>query len=131
MGKRQRIKDSLTLTLVMSKLGGRYNDPLTLTVSKIWGHPTILPFSSNILKTVLVSVSFISTESVPLLNSILMSSFIKFVAGAFNHNMKKIIATQISENAFFPIISTNQNNNPGPYLPPPVLTLQRIASEYS
>ena len=39
MGKRQRIKDSLTLTLVMSKLGGRYNDPLTLTVSKIWGHP--------------------------------------------------------------------------------------------
>jgi len=60
-----------------------------------------------------------------------MSSFIKFVAGAFNHNMKKIIATQISENAFFPIISTNQNNNPGPYLPPPVLTLQRIASEYS
>ena len=39
MEKRQRIKDSLTLTLVMSKLGGRYNDPLTLTVSKIWGHP--------------------------------------------------------------------------------------------
>ena len=39
MEKRQRIKDSLTLTLVMSKLGGRYNDPLTLTVSKIWGIP--------------------------------------------------------------------------------------------
>ena len=47
MGKRQRIKDSLTLTLVMSKLGGRYNDHLTLTVSKIWGHPTFLEKNNN------------------------------------------------------------------------------------
>ena len=61
MGKRQRIKDSLTLTLVMSKLGGRYNDPLTLTVSKIWGHPTEKKYSLldlPFLKASRVSLAF-------------------------------------------------------------------------